>query len=84
MQESYRIDWVCPIATECPRRTADVIGRHVNDIMATYIAVSSLIRQGTLRAIAVGGANRLSFLPDVPTLNESTAPGYDLDNSEVR
>ncbi|MGZ5145212.1 MAG: Bug family tripartite tricarboxylate transporter substrate binding protein [Burkholderiales bacterium] len=35
------------------------------------------IKSGRLRAIAVGSAQRLSVLPDIPTLTESGFPGFE-------
>jgi tripartite-type tricarboxylate transporter receptor subunit TctC len=35
------------------------------------------IRSGQLRALAVSGANRVSALPDVPTVTESGIAGYE-------
>ncbi len=37
-------------------------------------------RAGTLRILAVGSPQRLSFLPDVPTLAESGLPGIETNN----
>lgn len=37
-------------------------------------------RAGTLRILAVGGAQRLPFLPEVPTLAEQGLPGIDTNN----
>ena len=35
-------------------------------------------RQGKLRAIAVTSAKRFSLLPEIPTIEESGVPGFDM------
>jgi tripartite-type tricarboxylate transporter receptor subunit TctC len=45
--------------------------------------VPTVIRQaraGKLRALAVTGAKRLSFDPDIPTIDEAGVPGYEVTN----
>jgi tripartite-type tricarboxylate transporter receptor subunit TctC len=34
------------------------------------------VRAGRIRALAVGGSERSSFIPELPTLNEAGVPGY--------
>jgi tripartite-type tricarboxylate transporter receptor subunit TctC len=41
-------------------------------------SVMGLVRNGQLRALAVGGAKRSSIAPDLPTVAESGVPGFDL------
>jgi tripartite-type tricarboxylate transporter receptor subunit TctC len=41
-------------------------------------SVMGLVRNGQLRALAVGGAKRSSVAPDLPTVAESGVPGFDL------
>jgi len=39
-------------------------------------ALQQFIKQGRIRAVAVTGANRLSYVPDAPTLAEMGVPGF--------
>jgi tripartite-type tricarboxylate transporter receptor subunit TctC len=41
-------------------------------------SVMGLVRNGQLRALAVGGAKRSSVAPDLPTVAEAGVPGFDL------
>ena len=54
----------------------DLIAGRLQTDFENLPAVLSQIRQGQLRAIAVGTAARSSLLPDVPTIAE-TLPGYE-------
>jgi len=48
----------------------DVIGGTVSMALETAAAVTPHVQSGKLRALAVGSSNRLSGLPNVPTLSE--------------
>jgi tripartite-type tricarboxylate transporter receptor subunit TctC len=39
-------------------------------------AVIGQVRAGRIRGLAVGGSERSSFMPELPTLNEAGVPGY--------
>lgn len=57
---------------------ADVVAGHVPlmfDLQATAVPN---IRQGKLRALAVSSLERSALLPDVPTVAESGAPGFEV------
>lgn len=56
----------------------DVMGGQVTVMMPSVASALSLVKQGKLRPLAVSSARRVPSLPDVPTLAESGAPGYDL------
>ena len=55
----------------------DLIGGQIAMLMATPTAFAQHIRAGRLKAIAVTSAKRFQTMPDVPTLAESGAPGFD-------
>ena len=55
----------------------DLLAGQVAMLMASPTAFGPHIRAGRLRAIAVSSARRFQTMPDVPTLAESVAPGFD-------
>jgi tripartite-type tricarboxylate transporter receptor subunit TctC len=57
--------------------TNDLLGGHVPLGFNTLPPAIGNIEAGTLRAIAVAGANRSSLLPNVPTAIESGLPGFE-------
>ncbi len=51
-------------------------------VQVFFGAINSLlphIRSGKLRALAVGGTERVSVAPEIPTVREQGLPGYDVD-----
>jgi tripartite-type tricarboxylate transporter receptor subunit TctC len=46
-------------------------------LISPVSALMGQIKAGRIRALAVGGKARSSFLPELPTLNESGVPGYE-------
>jgi tripartite-type tricarboxylate transporter receptor subunit TctC len=66
------------------------IGPAQSDLLAGQLnfmfvdgAAYSLIRAGKLRMLAVASANRLSLLPDTPTMSESGVQGFQYDSAHV-
>lgn len=55
----------------------DLLGGRVDYYFAPISAAMSAIRAGKLRPLAVSTAKRSSALPDVPTVAESGAPGFE-------
>lgn len=56
----------------------DVVAGHVSFTLATPAELLSFAKQGQLRIIGATTAQRISFLPDIPTLQEQGLKGYDL------
>jgi tripartite-type tricarboxylate transporter receptor subunit TctC len=56
----------------------ELLGRHVDLVMANYAEAAEYIKGGHLRALAVGSPARLEWLPEVPTIAESGYPGYEV------
>ena len=57
--------------------TGDLIGGHVQLMIAPPQAVMSHVKAGTLRALGVTGTRRTPTMPDVPTIDEAGVPGYE-------
>jgi len=55
----------------------DVMGGQVDFMFSTIAASYPLVSSGKLRALAVSSPQRSSRLPEVPTLGETVAPGYE-------
>jgi tripartite-type tricarboxylate transporter receptor subunit TctC len=58
----------------------DVLAAQVHLMFGTVILTMPHVKAGKLKAIAVGSLKRSSSLPEVPTIDESGVPGYDVTN----
>ena len=56
---------------------SDLLGGQVQFLMTPYAALSSHIKAGRLRALAVTSATRASATPELPTVAEAGVPGYE-------
>lgn len=66
-----------PYKGGAPQVTALISGE-TQVSFATIGTVINHIRQGKLRPLGVGSAQRTKALPDVPTISESGVPGYEM------
>jgi tripartite-type tricarboxylate transporter receptor subunit TctC len=55
----------------------DVVGGHVPLIVCTLPLCAPQVKAGRIKALGVGGKERSALFPDVPTIAESGAPGYE-------
>ncbi len=58
----------------------DLLGGHVPSLIASAPTATGFMREGRIRALAVTGAKRSLFDPDIPTIAESGFPGYAATN----
>lgn len=56
----------------------DLLGGHVESMVASPTVVVPYVHAGRLRALGIGGPRRQPQVPDVPTLNEAGITGFDL------
>lgn len=57
----------------------DLLGGQVDLMISVVVSSAPLVKAGKLRALAVTGAHRSAFAPDVPTIAESGVPGYEFN-----
>lgn len=55
----------------------DLVGGQVTAMVDAMPSAYPQVRNGKLRAVAVGTAKRLPFLPDLPTIQESGVAGFE-------
>jgi tripartite-type tricarboxylate transporter receptor subunit TctC len=59
--------------------TADTVAGVVNFYVSTWPGVVTLVREGRLRALSIGAADRLPDFPDLPTVREAGVPFMAVD-----
>ena len=78
MKTTFRIDMVhVPYKGAAPA-LIDVIGGHVPLALTAPTVAIPHVKAGRLRALAVTSAERSGAIPDVPTVAESGAPGFNI------
>ena len=60
---------------DLPEAVNDLVGGHVDLLFDNLGSAAPLIKNGNLKAIAVGSGRRNAFLPDLPSLSEAV-PGF--------
>jgi tripartite-type tricarboxylate transporter receptor subunit TctC len=78
MNATFRIDMVhIPYKGAAPA-LIDVIGGHIPLALTAPTVAIPHVRAGRLRGLAVTSAQRSGAMPDVPTIAESGAPGFNI------
>jgi tripartite-type tricarboxylate transporter receptor subunit TctC len=54
----------------------DLMGGHTQLVMTSLPSAMTQVQARRLKALAVGGAARSSFMPELPTISESGVPGF--------
>jgi tripartite-type tricarboxylate transporter receptor subunit TctC len=57
----------------------DLLGGHVDIMFSPLPAAVGLVRDGTVRALAVTGRARSALFAELPTIAEAGLPGYDCE-----
>ena len=55
-----------------------ILGGEVPFMFSTSIGILPMVRSGTVRGLAVSSATRIGSAPELPTVNESGLPGFDV------
>ena len=58
----------------------DLLAGHMPSLIASAPTATGFMREGRIRALAVTGAKRSPFDPDIPTIAEQGFPGYAATN----
>lgn len=61
-----------------PQALTDVIAGQVQIMISTLAVAQPHVRSGRLKALGVSTAQRTPLLPEVPTIAEAGAPGYEI------
>jgi tripartite-type tricarboxylate transporter receptor subunit TctC len=57
----------------------DLLGGRVGIMFAPAPSIMPLVKSGKLRALATTGPRRAPIAPELPTINETAMPGFDVD-----
>ena len=62
-----------------PQALTDLLGGQIDSLFVITSTVMPHISSGKLKAIAVAGPKRTSLLPDLPTIDETVIPNFDVN-----
>ena len=79
LKQAFGLDLVAVAFQGGGPAITSTIGGHTPVLFTSIATAAGHVKQGTVRALAVTGAQRSPALPDVPTLAESGAPDQESD-----
>jgi tripartite-type tricarboxylate transporter receptor subunit TctC len=79
LKQAFGLDLVAVSFNGGGPAITSTIGGHTPVLFTSISTAAGHVKQGTVRALAVTGAQRSPALPDVPTLAESGAPDQESD-----
>jgi tripartite-type tricarboxylate transporter receptor subunit TctC len=79
LKQAFGLDLVAVSFNGGGPAITSTIGGHTPILYTSISTAAGHIKQGTVRALAVTGAQRSPALPEVPTLAEAGAPGQESD-----
>ena len=79
LKQAFGLDLVAVAFQGGGPAITSTIGGHTPVLFTSISTAAGHVKQGTVRALAVTGAQRSPALPDVPTLAESGAPDQESD-----
>lgn len=56
----------------------DLMGGQVDAMFVVPTAANQMVKIGSVKCVAVGSANRINQMPDVPTISEAGVPGFEI------
>jgi len=62
-----------------PQALTDLLGGQIDSLFVITSTVMPHVSSGKLKALAVAGPKRTSLLPDLPTIDETVIPGFDVN-----
>jgi tripartite-type tricarboxylate transporter receptor subunit TctC len=78
LKKMAKIDMVhIPYKGAAPAFT-DLVAGHVQLIFTSVLSTEQFVKSGRVRVLAVGNAQRLPTMPNVPTIAESGFPGFEV------
>ncbi len=76
-RKSIKADFMTVPYKGAGQALVDVLGGQITGVITSFSTVLSQIKAGKVRGIAVTTMTRSPLAPELPTLNESIAPGYE-------
>ncbi len=78
MKERERLPIINVPYRGSPQAMTDLLGGHIDSIFSDPVTAAGLVQKGSVRVLAVTSLKRAPTMPEVPSLDESGLPGFEL------